>query len=60
MTINRYAILDVNCDYEWGEWEDSAHHIFEASTPEEIMAELRELEKKIGEEMDALEKLLGI
>lgn len=40
MTINRYAILDVNCDYEWGEWEDSAHHIFEASTPEEIMAEL--------------------
>ena len=27
---------------------------------EEIMAELRELEMKIGEEMDELEKLLGL
>ena len=26
----------------------------------EIMADIRELEMKIGEEMDALEKLLGL
>ena len=58
--VTKKEIADNGYDLSINKYKEVEYVAIEYPSTEEIMAELRELEKKIGEEMDALEKLLGL
>ena len=56
----KQEIADNDYDLSINKYKKIEYKPVEYPSTEEIMADLRELEMKIGEEMDELEKLLGI
>lgn len=58
--VEKQEIADNDYDLSINKYKKVEYVPVEYPPTEEIMAELRALEKKIGEEMDALEKLLGL
>lgn len=58
--VSKKEIADNGYDLSINKYKEIEYVPIEYPSTEEIMVELRELEMKIGEEMDALEKLLGL
>ena len=58
--VDKKEIVDNGYDLSINKYKEVEYVAVEYPSTEEIMSELRELEKKIAEEMDALEKLLNI
>lgn len=58
--VDKKEIADNDYDLSINKYKVVEYVAVEYPPTEQIMAELRELELKIGEEMDALEKLLGL
>ena len=58
--VTKKEIADNDYDLSINKYKEIEYVAVEYPSTEEIMVELRELEMKIGEEMDALEKLLGL
>ena len=54
----KQEIADNDYDLSINKYKQTVYVPVEYPPTEEIMAELRELERKIGEEMDELERLL--
>lgn len=58
--VPKEEIIQNEYDLSINKYKKTEYKAVEYPPTEEIMAELRELEMKIGEEMDELEKLLGL
>ena len=58
--VPKEEIVQNDYDLSINKYKQTEYKPIEYPPTEEIMAELRELEMKIGEEMDELEKLLGL
>ena len=58
--VPKDEIVQNEYDLSINKYKKTEYKPVEYPPTEEIMAELRELEMKIGEEMDELEKLLGL
>lgn len=58
--VPKEEIIQNDYDLSINKYKQTEYKPVEYPPTEEIMAELRELEMKIGEEMDELEKLLGL
>ena len=58
--VPKEEIVQNDYDLSINKYKQTEYKPVEYPPTEEIMAELRELEMKIGEEMDELEKLLGL
>lgn len=58
--VTKKEIVDNGYDLSINKYKEVEYVAVEYPATEEIMAELRELEMKISEEIDALEKLLGL
>ena len=58
--VPKKEIVQNDYDLSINKYKQTEYKPVEYPPTEEIMAELRELEMKIGEEMDELEKLLGL
>ena len=58
--VDKSEIADNGYDLSINKYKEIEYVAVEYPSTEEIMAELRELEMKIGEEMDTLERLLGL
>ena len=58
--VMKQEIVDNGYDLSINKYNQIEHVPVEYPPTEEIMADLRELEMKIGEEMDELERLLGL
>ena len=58
--VPKEEIIQNDYDLSINKYKKTEYKPVEYPPTEEIMAELRELEMKIGEEMDELEKLLGL
>ena len=58
--VPKEEIVQNDYDLSINKYKQTEYKPVEYPPTEEIMAELRELEKTIGEEMDELEKLLGL
>ncbi len=58
--VPKQEIVDNGYDLSINKYKKTEYKPVEYPPTTEIMAELRELEMKIGEEMDALERLLGL
>lgn len=58
--VTKEEIADNDYDLSINKYKEVEYVAVEYPSTLEIMAELRELEMKIGEEMDALERLLGL
>lgn len=58
--VDKKEIADNDYDLSINKYKEIEYVAVEYPSTEEIMVELRELEMKIGEEMDALERLLGL
>lgn len=58
--VNKEEIADNDYDLSINKYKEIVYEAIEYPPTEEIMAEIRILEKKINEEMDALEKMLGL
>lgn len=58
--VPKQEIVDNDYDLSINKYKQTEYVPVEYPPTEEIMADLRELEMKIGEEMDELERLLGL
>ena len=58
--VPKEEIVQNDYDLSINKYKKTEYKPVEYPPTVEIMAELRELEMKIGEEMDELEKLLGL
>ena len=58
--VTKQEIVDNGYDLSINKYKQIEYVPVEYPSTEEIMADLRELEMKIGEEMDELERLLGL
>ena len=58
--VPKQEIIDNGYDLSINKYKETEYVPVEYPPTSEIMAELRELEKKIGTEMDELERLLGL
>ena len=58
--VPKQEIIDNGYDLSINKYKQTEYVPVEYPPTEEIMADLRELEMKIGEEMDELERLLGL
>ena len=58
--VPKDEIVANDYDLSINKYKQTEYVAVEYPPTSEIMAELRDLEKKIGEEMDELEKLLGL
>ncbi len=58
--VPKQEIVDNGYDLSINKYKQIEYVAIEYPPTEEIMANLREIEKKIGEEMDELERLLGL
>ncbi len=58
--VPKQEIVDNDYDLSFNKYQQTKYAAIEYPSTEEIMAELREIEMKIGEEMDELERLLGL
>ena len=58
--VPRQEIVDNGYDLSINKYKQTEYVPVEYPPTSEIMAELRALEKKIGTEMDELERLLGL
>ena len=58
--VTKQEIVDNGYDLSINKYKQIEYVPVEYPPTEEIMADLRELEMKIGEEMDELERLLGL
>jgi len=58
--VPKQEIVDNGYDLSINKYKETEYVPVEYPPTSEIMAELRELEKKIGTEMDELERLLGL
>lgn len=58
--VPKQEIVDNDYDLSINKYKQTEYVAVEYPSTQEIMADLRQLEKKIGEEMDALEILLGL
>lgn len=58
--VTKKEIADNGYDLSINKYKEVEYVPIEYPSSQEIMADLRELEVKIGEEMDALEQLLGL
>ena len=58
--VPKQEIVDNDYDLSINKYKETEYVPVEYPPTEEIMAELRELEMKIGEEMEELERLLGL
>ena len=58
--VAKQEIVDNDYDLSINKYKQTEYVAVEYPPTEEIMADLRELEMKIGEEMDELERLLGL
>ena len=58
--VTKKEIADNDYDLSINKYKEIEYVPVEYPSSQEIMVELRELEMKIGEEMDALEQLLGL
>ena len=58
--VPKQEIADNDYDLSINKYKQTEYVAVEYPSTQEIMADLRQLEKKIGEEMDALEILLGL
>ena len=58
--VPKQEIVDNEYDLSINKYKKTEYVAVEYPPTEEIMAELRRLEKEIGKEMDELERLLGL
>ena len=58
--VPKNEIADNDYDLSINKYKEVEYVAVEYPSSQEIMTDLRELEMKIGEEMDALEQLLGL
>ena len=58
--VQKQKIIDNDYDLSINKYKKIEYVAVEYPPTEEIMADLREIEMKIGEEMDELERLLGL
>ena len=58
--VTKQEIVDNGYDLSINKYKEIEYVPVEYPSSQEIMTDLRELEMKIGEEMDALEQLLGL
>ena len=58
--VTKQEIEDNGYDLSINKYKEIEYIPIEYPSSQEIMTDLRELERKIGEEMDALEQLLGL
>ena len=58
--VPKQEIVDNDYDLSINKYKQTEYVAVEYPPTQEIMADLRELEMKIGEEMDELERLLGL
>ena len=58
--VTKKEIADNDYDLSINKYKEVEYVAIEYPSTQEIMVELRELEMKISEEMDALEQLLGL
>ena len=58
--VEKQEIVDNDYDLSINKYKQIEYVAVEYPSTQEIMADLREIEMKIGEEMDELEKLLGL
>ena len=58
--VSKQEIVDNGYDLSINKYKKTEYVAVEYPPTAEIMANIREIEKQIGQEMDALEKLLGL
>ena len=58
--VPKQEIVDNDYDLSINKYKTTEYVAVEYPSSMEIMADIREIEMKIGEEMDALEALLGL
>ena len=58
--VPKQEIVDNDYDLSINKYKQTEYVAVEYPPTEKIMADLREIEMKIGEEMDELEKMLGL
>ncbi|MDD6449116.1 MAG: N-6 DNA methylase, partial [Lachnospiraceae bacterium] len=58
--VPKQEIVDNDYDLSINKYKQTEYVAVEYPPTQEIMADLREIEMKIGEEMDELERLLGL